>query len=329
MASITELQERWNTLYKKTLPGLAKAKDPVQPHWPVVLDHCFGRIILDNAVGVTQPWAKVIKSPAYKNMSVRQLEDAIMLGESIAVGEANLEELNHKSLELREKNGPAAARTGQKRGHRNEDTPANNKKSKNAPEEPEVNDDRGTLSSYFLPSPRSETTSDASKQTTADSNPTTNDSKHDETSSTDLKRQTRPSKTERTNPITNETYPDASPLELIQNSNITQFRKEVLTLLCQVPRGKHTTYAALSDHISATSHKTCARAVGNAMRNNPFAPVVPCHRVLAHDGKIGGFGGHWGEEGKYAGKKKEMLREEGVKFDGSGKVVGAPFRGFK
>jgi len=315
MASISELQERWNTLYKTTLPRLAKAKDEVQPHWPVVLDHCFGRIILDNAVGITQPWAKVIKSPAYKNMTIQQLEHAIILGESIAVGEANLDELNQRSLELREKNGPAAARKGQKRAHEDESTPTESKKSKTASlKSPENDEDSGRISSYFLLSPKSEKTKAEPKQTKAA------DSKQETTENC------RPN---RTNPITNETYLDAPPMDLIQNSSITSFRKQVLTLLCQVPRGQHTTYAALSDHISATSHKTCARAVGNAMRNNPFAPVVPCHRVLAHDGKIGGFGGHWGEEGKYAGKKKEMLREEGVRFDGSGKVVGSPFRGFK
>lgn len=64
------------------------------------------------------------------------------------------------------------------------------------------------------------------------------------------------------------------------------------------------------------------------MRNNPFAPTVPCHRVLASDGKLGGFGGQWGDEGKFAGEKKRLLREEGVKFDGKGKVVGEVFRGF-
>jgi methylated-DNA-[protein]-cysteine S-methyltransferase len=84
----------------------------------------------------------------------------------------------------------------------------------------------------------------------------------------------------------------------------------------------------MSDYITATSHKTCARAVGNAMRNNPFAPEVPCHRILSSDGSIGGFGGHWGEEGKFAGKKKELLGEEGVKFDSKGKVKGQPFRDF-
>jgi len=256
----------------------------------------------------------VIKSPAYKNMTIQQLEHAIMLGESIAVGEANLDELNQRSLELREKSGPAAARKSQKRTHEDESTSTESKKSKTAAlKSPENDDDGGRISSYFLPSPKSETPKAEPKQTkkAATKQETTEDHKPD-----------------CTNPITNEKYPDASPMDLIQKSSITPFRKQVLILLCQVPRGQHTTYAALSHHISATSHKTCARAVGNAMRNNPFAPVVPCHRVLAHDGKIGGFGGHWGEEGKYAGKKKEMLRGEGVKFDGSGKVVGLPFRGF-
>ncbi len=71
-----------------------------------------------------------------------------------------------------------------------------------------------------------------------------------------------------------------------------------------------------------------ARAVGNGMRNNPFAPEVPCHRVLASDRSIGGFHGDWGKNGKYAAKKIEMLRSEGVKFDSRGKVVGEPFRKF-
>ena len=64
------------------------------------------------------------------------------------------------------------------------------------------------------------------------------------------------------------------------------------------------------------------------MRNNPFAPEVPCHRVLAADGSIGGFHGDWGKDGKYAAKKTELLRSEGVRFDTKGKVVGEPFRKF-
>ena len=84
----------------------------------------------------------------------------------------------------------------------------------------------------------------------------------------------------------------------------------------------------MSDHITKTSHKTCARAVGNAMRNNPFAPEVPCHRVLAANGTLGGFGGHWGENGKFANEKHRLLHEEGVRFSSNGKVKGLPFRDF-
>ena len=84
----------------------------------------------------------------------------------------------------------------------------------------------------------------------------------------------------------------------------------------------------MSDYVTKTSHKTCARAVGNAMRNNPFAPEVPCHRVLANDGTLGGFCGYWGEGGKFASKKHELLYEEGVRFDSRGKVKGPPFKDF-
>ncbi|KAF2720600.1 DNA binding methylated-DNA--cysteine S-methyltransferase [Polychaeton citri CBS 116435] len=118
-------------------------------------------------------------------------------------------------------------------------------------------------------------------------------------------------------------------LKRISNADLTAFRKLALSLLCQIPRGRYSTYQTLSDHISRTSHKTCARAVGNAMRTNPFAPGVPCHRVLASDGTLGGFKGAWGEQGTYATEKHKLLQEEGVKFDSSGKVKGPPFRDFE
>lgn len=58
-------------------------------------------------------------------------------------------------------------------------------------------------------------------------------------------------------------------LKKIALSHKTPFQKKVLSLLCQIPRGKYTTYAAISKHLSS-----CPRAVGNAIRNNPFAPQV-------------------------------------------------------
>lgn len=291
--TLTALQERWSTLYRTTLPMLAKAKDPAQSKWPVALDHCFARIILDNAVGIDKPWADVVQAPAVKNMTVTQLENAISLGESIVSGDVDLVALDVKSLQLRGKT--KAQSTGIKREMAEEgaepsagtDDAPRRKIQKTSP-----------VSSFFPPSPKPETSEVVAPE---------------EMNST----QTKPSAI------------SADALHLIATSDLTPFRKQVLALLCQVPAGQYTTYAAMSNHISKTTHKTCARAIGNAMRNNPFAPTVPCHRVLAADGRIGGFGGHWGEEGKLAAQKKKLLRDEGVRFDGGGKVVGRPFQGFK
>lgn len=116
-------------------------------------------------------------------------------------------------------------------------------------------------------------------------------------------------------------------LKKIASSSKTPYQKRVLTALCQVPRGHFTTYAAISNHLSSSP-----RAVGNALRNNPFAPQVPCHRVLASSGGIGGFEGSWGRNGKEGlndNKKRGLLRDEGVKFDGRGRVVGSPWSAFK
>lgn len=110
---------------------------------------------------------------------------------------------------------------------------------------------------------------------------------------------------------------------LIQTSGLSPYRQRVLLALLQVPRGQHTTYAALAQFLVSSP-----RAVGNAMRNNPFAPTVPCHRVLAADGRIGGFKGEWGEGSRETAEKTQILRAEGVRFDGKGKVVGSPWRSF-
>ncbi|CAK3834496.1 DNA binding methylated-DNA--cysteine S-methyltransferase [Lecanosticta acicola] len=285
MKPMGELQERWRYLYQDFLPAMAKARDPAQRKWPVHLDHCFARIILDNSIGKDRPWNQVVKSPAVKNMTDVQLESAIAMAERLASGEADLQELDQRSLDLRGK-----TRNKKRKADDDASVTEGSKKYKKA---------SPTVSSYFLPSP-------ASPQKTSGKNekPDSQD-KHD-----------------KQDPNV------SSQLKRIQDSSITAFRKQTLTMLCQIPRGRYSTYGAMSDWISNNSHKTCARAVGNAMRNNPFAPEVPCHRVLAGDGTLGGFKGSWGEEGKYAKHKHELLHEEGVRFDSQGKVKGPPFRAF-
>ena len=291
MKTLEDLQDRWNALYKEILPALAKAKDSAQKSWPVHLDHCFARIVLDNAVGKDQPWTGVVKAPAAKNMSAHQLGRAVHLAEEIADGKANLVELDERSLELR---GKSKAGTKRKSDSMSDGSQRNAVKKQKS---------EGAISSYFRPS----ASSGIEDQSVKDDN----------------------ANTSITSDFKQENDADMSiQLKRIENSHITPFRKQMLTLLCQIPRGRHSTYQAMADHVSRTSHKSCARAVGNAMKNNPFAPEVPCHRVLASDGTLGGFKGSWGEEGKYASLKHQLLAEEGVKFDSRGKVKGPPFREF-
>jgi methylated-DNA-[protein]-cysteine S-methyltransferase len=64
------------------------------------------------------------------------------------------------------------------------------------------------------------------------------------------------------------------------------------------------------------------------MRTNPFAPDVPCHRVLATNRTIGGYKGKWGNGGTYADEKTKLLRGEGVVFDEKGKAGGEAFKDF-
>ena len=62
------------------------------------------------------------------------------------------------------------------------------------------------------------------------------------------------------------------------------FVQRVLTALSRVPFGEVTTYGRL-----AAAAKTSARAVGGAVGSNPIPIVIPCHRVIAADGSLGGF----------------------------------------
>lgn len=86
----------------------------------------------------------------------------------------------------------------------------------------------------------------------------------------------------------------------------TEFAAFVYKRLQEVPKGKITTYKDLAHAVGTKSY----RAIGQIMRNNPYAPDVPCHRVVATNGKIGGFCGQ--SEGKEINRKISMLKEEGI-----------------
>ncbi|KAJ5162123.1 hypothetical protein N7492_007515 [Penicillium capsulatum] len=110
---------------------------------------------------------------------------------------------------------------------------------------------------------------------------------------------------------------------------LTPYRRRVYRTLLSVPPGRWTTYSAMATYLNSS-----ARAVGNAMRTNPFAPEVPCHRVLAADGGLGGYKGEWRVSkhignGTFRDEKRQRLRDEGVEFDESGKALGECFTGFE
>ncbi|HEV3113007.1 MAG TPA: methylated-DNA--[protein]-cysteine S-methyltransferase [Candidatus Binataceae bacterium] len=88
----------------------------------------------------------------------------------------------------------------------------------------------------------------------------------------------------------------------------SEFQKMVLAKLRAVPRGAVLSYRALS---AVTGSPNAARAVGNALHNNPVPVYVPCHRVIAHDGGIGGYGGG-------LPSKLQLLRAEGFTVDNTG-----------
>lgn len=68
----------------------------------------------------------------------------------------------------------------------------------------------------------------------------------------------------------------------------TNFQKLILMKLTQIPYGKLITYGEIAKNISSTMS---ARAVGNAIANNPISIIVPCHRVVGANGKLTGYAG--------------------------------------
>ena len=88
------------------------------------------------------------------------------------------------------------------------------------------------------------------------------------------------------------------------SKDITAFQRKVYLELLNVPCGQTITYGELARRIGCRS----AQAVGQALRRNPFAPDVPCHRVIAADGSLCGFNGH--REGKEIERKRKLLEKE-------------------
>jgi O-6-methylguanine DNA methyltransferase len=91
---------------------------------------------------------------------------------------------------------------------------------------------------------------------------------------------------------------------------MTEFRRRVLSVVRRIPAGRVATYG---DIAALAGKPRASRAVGNIMRNCR-EPGVPCHRVIAAGGLLGGYGGN-------PQIKRELLRAEGVEV-GMGRVRG-------
>jgi methylated-DNA-[protein]-cysteine S-methyltransferase len=89
---------------------------------------------------------------------------------------------------------------------------------------------------------------------------------------------------------------------------VSSFQQKVYDALLRVPPGRVTTYKLLAESIGCRS----AQAVGQALRRNPYAPEIPCHRVIRSDLTIGGYSGN--KKGRKVQQKIQLLQKEGVRF---------------
>ena len=262
------LEDKYKNLVCETLPSLAQAKASTQAAWPVQLDHCFARIILDAVVGrgeyfctststmmssvgnTPSPWPAKLKSPAIRNMDGSQLAKCIALAEALAEGKVDLCEMDEQSLWFRGKSS----------------------KRKRPPQEDDRVRDAKRLKSDPPPSPSKNRSRKISTQQ-------------------DIRRAFS------TSVVSDGSHPPAATVdedlrELIEASEITSFRKRVLIALCQVPKGHVSTYLALSNHL-----RSSPRAVGNVclsfhfvLQNNFSQDACPRtsvgHRMLQYTSSV-------------------------------------------
>ena len=86
----------------------------------------------------------------------------------------------------------------------------------------------------------------------------------------------------------------------------TEFQLKVWAYLRKIPRGSVRTYSQVAKDIGKP---LAIRAVANAIGKNPYAPKIPCHRVIRSDGSLGGYSGKGGLK-----TKRFLLKKEGIKL---------------
>jgi methylated-DNA-[protein]-cysteine S-methyltransferase len=96
----------------------------------------------------------------------------------------------------------------------------------------------------------------------------------------------------------------------------TAWDRRVLEGVRQIPYGRVTSYGRLARIVGSPG---AARAAGGAVGRNPIGLAIPCHRVIAADGSLGGYGGDWwGGRERLLAIKRELLAREGVVLPATG-----------
>ncbi len=94
----------------------------------------------------------------------------------------------------------------------------------------------------------------------------------------------------------------------LANHKLTDFQKDVYCAVMSIPFGCRRSYKWVAQKIHRPKS---ARAVGNALNKNPYAPYVPCHRVIASNGSLGGYSGGLKKKIKVLNKEKAFKEREG------------------
>jgi len=89
---------------------------------------------------------------------------------------------------------------------------------------------------------------------------------------------------------------------MLRSTPLTAFERRVLIACAKIPSGQTRTYGQIAASIGKPRSY---RAVANALAKNPFAPKIPCHRVVREDGSLGGYSAKGGTRAKLKLLKKE------------------------
>ena len=98
-----------------------------------------------------------------------------------------------------------------------------------------------------------------------------------------------------------DSFPECSML----TTKLTKFQWKVLAVTASIPLGETRSYKWVAEKIGSSK---AVRAVGQALRRNPYPVIIPCHRVIKQDGTLGGYAGRSGEKkAKLLALEREIL----------------------